>query len=202
MHFKTLLASLLLVAGAQAQSWNFDASHSDVAFAIKHLAVSTVHGGFDKVDGKLTGDPTKPTSLAAEVTIQVASVNTKSEKRDEHLRSPDFFDAAKFATITFKSEKVEVRAGKNVLLGTLTMHGVSKKVEIPFDLSGPVVDPWKNNRIGLEGAFTLNRQDYGVAGGAPVVGDEVKIEISAEFTQAVAAPPAVVAPAAAPAKKK
>jgi len=197
MKMQALLASLTLAAGLQAQTWTFDGTHSSVGFAIKHLAVSTVHGEFDKIEATLTGDPKKPASLAAEVTIQVASVNTKSDKRDEHLRSPDFFDAAKFATITFKSEKVEVKGGKNILLGTLTMHGVSKKVEIPFELSGPVVDPWKQTRVGLEGAFTLNRQDYGVAGGVPVVGDEVKVEISAEFTQAAA--PA--APAAATPKK-
>lgn len=202
MHIKTLLLSLGLAAGIQAQSWNFDGSHSSVGFAIKHLAVSTVRGEFDKLDAKLSGDPKKPTSLSAEVTIQVASVNTKSEKRDEHLRGPDFFDAAKFATIAFKSEKVEVKAGKTIMIGTLTMHGVSKKVEIPFELSGPIADPWKNTRVGLEGSFTINRQDYGVAGGVPVVGDEVKVEISTEFTQApaAAATPAAT-PAAAPAKK-
>jgi len=199
MKIKTLLASLLLVAGAQAQSWNFDGAHSNIAFAIKHLAVSTAHGAFDKVDVKLTGDATKPATLAAEVTIQAASVNTKAEKRDEHIRGADFFDVAKFPTITFKSEKVEVKGGKNVLVGNLTLHGVTKKVEIPFEVSGPVVDPWKQTRVGLEGAFSINRNDYGVTGGAAgaAIGDEVKIEISAEFTQVAAA-----APAAAPAAKK
>lgn len=198
MNIRSLLASLALATTLQAQSWTFDAAHSSVAFAIKHLAVSTTRGEFDKVDMVLTGDPKKPTTLSADVTIQVASVNTKNEKRDEHLRAPDFFDAAKFPTITFKSEKVEVKGGKNVMVGTLTMHGVAKKIEIPFDISGPVVDPWKMTRVGLEGSLTLNRQDYGIAGGAPAVGNEVKIDISSEFTQA---PPAAAAPAAAPAKK-
>ncbi len=184
MKFKALLATLLLVGGSQAQTWNFDAVHSNVGFAIKHLAVSTAHGTFDKVEAKLSGDPKKPSSLAAEVTIQAASVNTRVDKRDEHIRSPDFFDVAMFPTITFKSEKVEFKNGKDMMVGTLTLHGVSKKIEIPFELSGPVVDPWKNNRIGFEGAFSLNRQDYGIAGGGVAVGDEVKIEISAEFTQA------------------
>lgn len=192
MNIRSLLASLALATTLQAQSWTFDAAHSSVAFAIKHLAVSTTRGEFDKVDMVLTGDPKKPTTLSADVTIQVASVNTKNEKRDEHLRAPDFFDAAKFPTITFKSEKVEVKGGKNVMVGTLTMHGVAKKIEIPFDISGPVVDPWKMTRVGLEGSLTLNRQDYGIAGGAPAVGNEVKIDISSEFTQA---PPAAAAPA-------
>ncbi len=203
MKLKTLLLALAFSAAVQAQSWTFDAAHSSIGFAIKHLAVSTTRGEFDKFEATLTGDPTKPASLAAEVTIQVASVNTKNEKRDEHLRAPDFFDAAKFSTITFKSDKVEVKDGKTIMVGTLTMHGVSKKVEIPFDLSGPVVDPWKNTRVGLEGAFKINRQDYGIAGGVPAVGNEVKIEISTEFMQpAPAAPAAPAAAPAAPAKKK
>lgn len=198
MKIRSLLASLVLAATLQAQSWTFDASHSSVAFAIKHLAVSTTRGEFDKVEMVLAGDPKKPTTLSAEVTIQAASVNTKNEKRDEHLRAPDFFDAAKFPTIVFKSEKVEIRGGKNIMVGTLTMHGVSKKIEIPFEISGPVVDPWKMTRMGLEGSFSLDRQDYGVSGGVPAVGNEVKIDISSEFTQA---PAAAAAPAATPAKK-
>ena len=193
MKIPSLLVALALAATTQAQSWTFDAAHSSVAFAIKHLAVSTTRGEFDKVEATLSGDPKKPASLSAEVTIQVASVNTKNDKRDEHLRSPDFFDVAKFPTIVFKSEKVEVKGGKNVMVGTLTMHGTSKKVEIPFTISGPVVDPWKQTRVGLEGSFALDRQDYGVAGGVPAVGNEVKIDISTEFT---------LAPAAAPADKK
>ncbi|MEN9308458.1 MAG: hypothetical protein RL173_2390 [Fibrobacterota bacterium] len=195
MKTKITLASLLLVAGVQAQTWNFDAAHSSVAFAIKHLAVSTTKGEFDKVDIKLSGDPKKIATLAAEVTIQTASVNTKNEKRDEHLRAPDFFDAAKFPTITFKSEKVEVKGGKNYMVGTLTMHGTPKKIEIPFELTGPVEDPWKQTRIGLEGALTLDRTEYGVAGGVPAVGKEVKIDISSEFTLVPAAAPAPAAPA-------
>jgi len=176
MKIRILLLSLLAAAATQAQTWNLDASHTSVGFAIKHLAVSTVHGEFDKFDGKVMGDPKSPASLNAEFTIQATSVDTKSDKRDEHLRGADFF----------KGEKTEVRAGKLVLLGTLTLHGVSKKVEIPFEANGPVVDPWKQTRLGLEGSFVLKRADYGMDKFAGVVGDEVKVEISAEFTQAAA----------------
>jgi polyisoprenoid-binding protein YceI len=186
MKIRILLLSLLAAAATQAQTWNLDASHTSVGFAIKHLAVSTVHGEFDKFDGKVMGDPKSPASLNAEFTIQATSVDTKSDKRDEHLRGADFFDVAKFPVVTFKGEKTEVRAGKLVLLGTLTLHGVSKKVEIPFEANGPVVDPWKQTRLGLEGSFVLKRADYGMDKFAGVVGDEVKVEISAEFTQAAA----------------
>ena len=182
IHF--LLGSLFAAAAVQAQTWNLDASHTSVGFSIKHLAVSTVHGEFDKFDGKLSGDPKAPATLLADFTIQATSVNTKSEKRDEHLRGADFFDVAKFPAISFKGEKTVVRAGKPVLLGVLTLHGVSRKVEIPFEANGPVVDPWKQTRLGLEGAFTIKRSDYGMSGFAGAVGDEVKIDVSAEFTQA------------------
>ncbi len=194
MKIQTMLLSALAAVSVQAQSWTLDASHTSVEFAIKHLAVSTVKGQFDKFDGKVTGDPKTPAGLVADFTIQATSVNTKSDKRDEHLRSADFFDVAKFPTITFKGEKTEVRGGKLFLLGTLTLHGITKKIEIPFEANGPVVDPWKNNRIGLEGAFTLKRADYGITSFVGVVGDEVKVDISAEFIQPAAAPAA--APAA------
>lgn len=197
MKLATLFALLALAGTGIAQSWNYDAAHSSVAFSIKHLAVSTTKGEFDKVDIKLSGDARKPSTLSAEVTIQTASVNTKNEKRDEHLRAPDFFDAAKYPTISFKSEKVVVNGSKGVMTGTLTMHGISRKVDIPFELSGPVEDPWKNTRIGLEGSFSIDRTDYGVSGGVPAVGKEVKIDISSEFFVPAPAP----APAAAPAKK-
>lgn len=184
MKILSLVFGLALAASVQAQTWTHDAAHSSVGFAIKHLAVSTTKGEFDKVEVKLSGDPKKPASLSAEVTIQTASVNTKNSMRDEHLRKEDFFDVAKFPTITFKSEKVETKGGKSVMVGTLTLHGVSKKVEIPFEVTGPTEDPWKNTRIGLEGAFSIDRTEYGMTGGTPAVGKDVKIEISTEFTQA------------------
>ena len=178
-----LLAAAALAGFSQAQSWHLDPDHTNINFSVRHLAVSTVRGQLDKFEGTLTGDPLKPASLKADMTIQSASVNTKVEKRDEHLRSADFLDAAKFPTIVFKGEKTEIRAGKAVLEGTLTLHGVSKKVEIPFKVSGPVVDPWKNNRIGLEGQFVVKRQDYGIVTFPGMVGDDLTIDVSAEFTE-------------------
>lgn len=186
MKTKILLASILATAAAQAQTWSFDAAHSNVSFAIKHLAVSTTRGEFDKIDVKLTGDASKPTTLQADVTIQSTSVNTKNDKRDEHLRGADFFDVAKYPAISFKSDKVEAKGGKYLMHGTLNLHGVAKKVVIPFEVSGPAVDPWKNTKIGLEGTLTIERQNYGIGGSFPaaVLGNDVKIEISAEFAQA------------------
>jgi polyisoprenoid-binding protein YceI len=186
MKIQSLLFSILAATAVQAQTWTLDPSHTSVEFSLKHLAVSTVKGQFDKFDGKLVGDPKSPATLVPDFTITATSVNTKSEKRDEHIRGADFFDVAKFPTIAFKGEKTEVRSGKLVLHGILTLHGVSRKVEIPFEANGPVVDPWKLNRLGLEGSFTLKRSDYGITSYAGAVGEDVKVEISAEFTQAAA----------------
>lgn len=180
-----LLASFALVAAsAQAQTWTLDPAHTAVEFSVKHLAVSTVRGQLDKFEGTLSGDPKKPATLKADMTIQAASVNTKVEKRDEHVRSPDFLDVAKFPTIVFKGEKTVVKGKSLQMVGDLTLHGVTKKISIPFTVSGPVVDPWKNNRLGLEGRFVVKRQDYGIASFPGVVGDDLTIDVSAEFTEA------------------
>jgi polyisoprenoid-binding protein YceI len=190
MKIQSLLVFALAAVATQAQTWKLDPAHSSVDFSIKHFGISNVKGGFDKLDGSVAGDPKAPASLVPEITIQATSVNTNSEKRDEHLRTADFFDVAKFPTIAFKSEKTEVRQGKLFLEGTLTLHGVSKKVEIPYEANGPVVDPYKNTRIGLEGSFTLKRSDYGMTSFPGVVGDDVMVDISAEFILATPAPAA------------
>jgi polyisoprenoid-binding protein YceI len=190
MKIQSLLVFALAAVATQAQTWKLDPAHSSVDFSIKHFGISNVKGGFDKLDGSVAGDPKAPASLVPEITIQATSVNTNSEKRDEHLRTADFFDVAKFPTIAFKSEKTEVREGKLFLEGTLTLHGVSKKVEIPYEANGPVVDPYKNTRIGLEGSFTLKRSDYGMTSFPGVVGDDVMVDISAEFILATPAPAA------------
>lgn len=181
---KVLALALVALASAavQAQTWSFDRSHSSVAFAVKHLLVSTTRGEFDSFTVELTGDAAKPTTLAAKVSIPVASIDTRNDKRDEHLRAPDFFDAAKYPTIEFVSTKVVKKGKQWAMQGNLTMHGVTKAIEIPFTVSGPVVDPWKNTRIGLEGSLTINRKDYGVGAETPdaVVAEQVVIDLSYE----------------------
>lgn len=180
----SLFVALALSVASQAQTWVLDSTHTSIGFALKHLAVSTVRGEFDQYAGTLTGDPTKPATLKADMTIQAASVNTKVAKRDEHVRNADFLDVAKFPTIEFKAEKTEVKGKKLTMVGVLTLHGVSKRIAIPFTVSGPVVDPWKNNRIGLEGSFTIQRSEYGITSYPGVVGEELKIDVSAEYTEA------------------
>ena len=188
MKLATLFALLALAGTGIAQSWNYDAAHSSVAFSIKHLAVSTTKGEFDKVDIKLSGDARKPSTLSAEVTIQTASVNTKNEKRDEHLRAPDFFDAAKYPTITFKSNMVhDMGGGKLMIMGDLTVHGVTRPVTLDATLNKAAFNPmFKADVIGFDATATIKRSDFGVGAYVPNVGDEIAIRITTEAQAAAA----------------
>jgi polyisoprenoid-binding protein YceI len=190
---KRLFAVLLVLAApaaalAQASTWTLDPTHTHASFTIRHLVISNVRGEFQKVSGTVKIDDKDLTRSSVETTIETASIDTRVADRDNHLRSPDFFDAAKFPTITFKSTRVE-RAGPGKLnvTGDLTMRGVTKPVTLAVD--GPtadVKDPWGNTRRGFAASTTINRRDWGLTWGkvieaGPVVGDEVKIEIEAEI---------------------
>lgn len=184
------LALVALPALAQTSTWNVDPSHTHAAFTVRHLVISNVRGEFGKTTGTLTLDEGDITRSKVEATIDVASVNTREPKRDEHLKSPDFFDVAKFPTMTFKSTKVEkAGAGKLKVTGDLTLRGVTKPVVL--DVEGPtaeIKDPRGNARRGVSATATINRKDFGVAWSklieaGPVVGDEVKIEIEAELVK-------------------
>jgi polyisoprenoid-binding protein YceI len=191
------LVSLLAVAVAvalagsatAADKYLFDKAHSSIEFSVKHMVVSNVKGTFDTFDGAIMYDPADIEKSSVDITIAVAGINTREAKRDEHLRSPDFFDAAKYPNITFKSSKIKKTDNGLVAVGTLTIRGVSKEVELPFTLNGPVVNPLGKTVIGVELAYQLNRRDFGVSwnktldAGGVVVGDDVKIEINLEATK-------------------
>jgi len=181
-------------ARAEAIAYAIDTGHSQTSFSVKHLVISTVRGEFGKTEGTVVIDDADVSKSRVEATIDVASVNTREEKRDAHLKSPDFFDVARFPTLTFKSTKVEKGAeGHLKVTGDLTLKGVTKPVVL--DVTGPtkeIKDPWGNLKRGVAVTGTINRKDFGIAWGTvieagPVVGDEVKIEIDAELTKAVAA---------------
>ncbi len=156
-----------------ADTYKLDPAHTSVGFSISHLVISEVSGRFNDVAGEVTID--KDALASATATIQVKNVDTGVAKRDNHLRSPDFFDAEKYSTITFESTKVE----KNQITGKFTMHGVTKEITFPFVLKGPIQDPWGGSRLAVTAETTINRTDYGMK---PFhgVGDEVKIKIVAE----------------------
>ena len=183
-----LVASASL-ARAEVVEFDVDASHTFVSFAVKHMVVSTTKGKFNDFSGSFSVDPADPTTLKASAKINVTSVDTANEKRDDHLRSPDFFDAAQFPEITFVTTGTEKTEDGVVLTGDLTIKGVTKSVSIPVSVNGPITDPWGNARYGFEGGTKVNRQDWGLTwsktmdGGGLVVGDEVRIEISVEGIQ-------------------
>ena len=159
-----------------ADTYKVDPAHTSVGFTISHLVISEVSGRFNNVAGEVTID--KDALVSATATIQVKNVDTGVEKRDNHLRSPDFFDAEKYPTITFESTKVE----KNQITGKFTMHGVTKEITFPFVLKGPIQDPWGGSRLALSAETSLNRTDYGMKPFTGV-GDEVKIRITAEASK-------------------
>jgi polyisoprenoid-binding protein YceI len=178
-----------------ATRWQIDPAHSAAHFSVRHLMISNVRGEFTKLSGSAVIDPANPANSNVEVTIEAASVNTREPQRDEHLRSADFFDVAKYPTITFRSTRVEPRGVDNFnVTGDLTIHGVTRPVTL--DVEGPtpaVKDPWGNVRAGIAATAKINRKDFGVAfnalteTGGVVVGDEVKITIEAELIQQASA---------------
>ena len=177
----------LATTASAANTYMIDTTHSTVGFSVKHLTVSTVPGNFKDFSGTIFLDPAKPTATMIEATIETKSINTNNEKRDTHLRSADFFDADANPTITFKSTSVTADGNTYNVSGDLTIKGVSRKVMIPMELSGPVKSPMNGNMvIGLSKQTKINRQDYGVKWskqmdtGGLVVGDDVMIHIDIE----------------------
>jgi len=190
---RTFLAALVLTAAptlplpaAAGDTYTVDKVHSEVLFTIKHL-MSRVTGKFQDFSASIQIDRAKPENSSVEVTIKTASINTSETKRDDHLRSPDFFDAAKYPEITFKSSKIAAKSKDAFeVAGTLTIRGVSKPVTLPVTFLGDLKDPWGNERSGFEVTTTLNRKDYGILWnkaldqGGFVLGDEVKVTINLE----------------------
>jgi polyisoprenoid-binding protein YceI len=187
----TMLFALVLAAtSTAAEKYDIDRSHSSVGFAVRHMVVTKVRGEFNEWSGTILYDDKDITRSSVEVSIRVASIDTKDAKRDEHLRSPDFFDVENHPTITFKSKRIEKKENGLVAVGDLTIRGVTKEIEIPFDFAGTVVDPYGNTRLGLSAKASVNRQDFGVSWskkldtGGLVVGDEVEIGIEVEAIKA------------------
>jgi polyisoprenoid-binding protein YceI len=192
-----LTAGLLLscLPGRAATStWKLDPRHSAAQFSVKHMGISTVRGGFSKVDGTLQYDEQDVTKSTVEVTIDVSTVDTREPARDKDLRSDHFFDVERFPTMTFKSTKVEqLAAGKLKVTGDLTIRGTTKQVILDVDgPSAPIKDSWGNQRSAINATTKINRQDFGVKwnatldNGGVVVSDDVNINIDAEMTKQAA----------------
>jgi polyisoprenoid-binding protein YceI len=184
------LALVALPALALAgDTWNIDTAHTQTGFSVKHFMLSTVRGDFAKTTGTAVIDDANLDKSSVEVTIDVASVGTRDQKRDAHLKSPDFFDVAKFPTMTFKSTKVE-KAGEGLkVTGDLTMHGVTRPVVLDVtSLTKEIKDPYGNWRRAVSATARLNRKDFGVSYGPDsVVSDLVNVSIEAELVKAAPA---------------
>jgi polyisoprenoid-binding protein YceI len=191
----SLLSCILVLAVpmvALASIWNIDPDHSDIGFKVKHLMVSNVKGSFQKHSGTVDINDKDITKSKVEVTIDTSSVNTGVPKRDEDLRSANFFDVVKYPAMTFVSKKV-VKAGEDKLkvTGDLTLHGVTR--EVVLTVEGPSKeskDPWGNIRKGATATTKINRKDFGLTWnkaletGGVVVGDEVSITLEIEMIKA------------------
>jgi len=190
-HLAAAAVAVMLMAAfgvAQAgDTYLIDPGHSSVGFSVKHMMISNVKGTFDTFEGTIVYDADNPANGSVEFSIEVASVDTRNEKRDNHLRSDEFFDAAKHTHITFKSDKIVKKGDQWVATGNLSIHGVSKPVEIPFSINGPIQNPWGQTVMGFDIApIVIDRTDYGLnwntaleAGGV-VVGDDVTIDLQIE----------------------
>jgi polyisoprenoid-binding protein YceI len=181
-----VVLSLCRIAGAE--TWVLDPAHTVSGFTVRHMMISNVTGVFESTKGTIEYTPGDPKSVKADIVIETKTVNTRIEKRDNDLRSDNFFDAQKFPTITFKSKRVDnVRADGFDLIGDLTIHGVTREVVLKVGgPAAPIKDPQGNRRVGANASTTVNRKDYGlvwhraIEGGGVVVGDEVKINLDIE----------------------
>jgi polyisoprenoid-binding protein YceI len=198
----TALLALSAAAHAATETYLFDKSHSKVGFQIRHW-LTKVEGRFTEYDGKILIDREKPANSSVEMAIQASSIDTGQERRDNHLRSADFFEVEKYPTITFKSSKV-VPKEKDLyeVTGDLTMHGVTKTIVAPVRHTG-FLNLGKQEKAGFEITFPINRKDYGIVWnrtadqGGVMLGDEVEISVLVEANKEM---PAATAPAAEPTK--
>jgi len=172
-----------MATAASAETYEIDVVHSSVEFSIRHL-VSRTTGGFTDFSGSIAYDPARPAATKIEGTIQVASIDTRNAQRDGHLTGPDFLDAAKYPTITFKSTEAAARDGHLMVTGDFTMHGVTRQVTLMVEVLGMGTHPRsKKPVLGMATETVLKRSDYGVdtwTDVAGVLGDEVEVTLTIE----------------------
>jgi polyisoprenoid-binding protein YceI len=198
-----LTAVLSLSSFALAAPWKIDSAHAAANFSVKHLAISTVNGTLGAVSGTVDLDDKDLAKSKVMVSIDVKGINTKEQKRDDHLRSKDFFEVEKYPAITFTSTKIEKGEGNKVkITGDLKIKETSKSVVLDGELSAEVANPFSKAKTrGFSGSTTINRKDFGLTWnvaletGGVLVGEDVKISVEAEITKDEAAAPAAKGPA-------
>ncbi len=195
MRFRTLglffIAFCFIASTSLAgEKYQIDPTHSHIGFTVRHMLITKVSGKFKEFSGTIDYDEKDITKSSVLVTIKTASIDTESERRDNHLRSADFFDAENFPEITFASKKIEKRGDGYVAVGDLTMRGVTKEIALPFTILGSVKDQRSGTRIGIEASAALNRFDFGVKwdrkldNGGLVVSEQVELILAVGATTA------------------
>lgn len=172
-------------------TWNIDTSHSGAHFTVRHMVIAKVRGSFDRWQGTIELDEQNPAASKVSARIESASINTREEKRDAHLRSADFFDVEKYPELTFESTKVEKVDAENLrVTGNLAIHGVTKEVILAVESLGKGKDPWGNERVAFQATTTINRKDFGLnwnqaleAGGV-LVGEKIEIALDIQALKA------------------
>jgi polyisoprenoid-binding protein YceI len=167
--------------------WTFDPAHTVVSFSARHMMVMNVRGFFKQVTGTIWFDPSQPLAGKVEVEIDAASIDTNMADRDNHLKSPDFLDAANFPTLTFVSKHVEQTSDtEGVITGELTIRGVTHEVKLKTEFNGTATDPWGNEKAGFTATTKINREDWGLnwnvalETGGWLVGKEIRIDLEIE----------------------
>ncbi|HEY9786951.1 MAG TPA: YceI family protein [Candidatus Obscuribacterales bacterium] len=191
VKFAAAVALLLSSVNAGlAKDWTIDPAHSSAEFSIRHMMVSNVRGGFSNIKGEINYDEKDLNKTHVRATIDVSTINTKEPARDEHLRSPEFFDVSKFPTMTFESKKAIAKGPRKFQLeGDLTLHGVSKLVTLDVETSPEIKDMKGNERIGATATGKINRKDFGITynkildGGGVALGEEIPIVLEIEASK-------------------
>ena len=190
MHRRLLLSALALFVASQtalAAEFNADHPHTNVGFRVTHMVIAKVSGSFNQFEATLHYDADDLSSFSLTATIQTASIDTNNQRRDNHLRSSDFFDAQNHPTITFESTELAMTEDGYVVHGDLTIRGITQAIELLISIAGPISGPGGVVLIGLEGRTTINRHDFNVSwsatmdNGGLVVANDVRLEIDAEF---------------------
>jgi len=177
-------ATALNIPGYVAGTWDIDASHSEVGFVVRHLVVTKVRGRFAEFKGSVV-TAENPLESAVDISVDVNSITTNAQQRDDHLRSADFFEVEKHPEMTYKASGARQDGENFVLDGELTLKGVTKTVPLTFELNGFSADPWGGTRAGFSATAQINRKDFnvnfeGVQNGLAVVGDKIEIHIEVE----------------------
>lgn len=179
------MTAIAETTGLVAGTWNIDPTHSEVGFVVRHVMVSKVKGVFSKFDGAITVDE-DPLRSRVEATIDASSIDTREPQRDAHLRSSDFFDVETHPEIRFVSTEVSPAGNDFTVTGDLTIHGVTRQVELALEFNGVAPDPWGGLRAGFSASTEISRADFGIEfnipldGGGVVVGDKIRIYLEIE----------------------